>query len=167
MKKRQMMLMLLLFLTCLLLVFAGCGRNNDADRIEDTAGGLDDENSEMELTVGSGDVSYAYNADIPTGYPYDLCPIYDPSKVNIAMESEDQDFISYTVNLLTVDEVKKVKTFYKALNPQSSNDMGTMAIYIFESENGIDYASVTVMDNPDEADKEFETSITISVGLGK
>ncbi|MDW7662480.1 MAG: hypothetical protein SCL54_13750 [Bacillota bacterium] len=167
MKKRQMMLMLLLFLTCLLLVFAGCGRNNDDEMIEDANDGLDDEDSEVELTVGSDDVSYAYNADIPTGYPYDLCPIYEPSKVNIAMESEDQDFKSYTVNLLTVDEIKEVKAFYTALNPQSSNDTGTMAIYIFESENGVDYASVTVMDNQDEADKEFETSITISVGLGK
>ncbi len=167
MKKRQMMLLLLLMLTCFSLVLGSCGSKNETEMIEDTAGGLDDEDSEMELTVKSDDVSYAYNADIPSGYPYDLCPIYEPSKVNIAMESEDQDFISYTVNLLTVDEVKKVKTFYSNLDPQSSNDMGTMAVYIFESENGVDYASVTVMDNPDDADKEYETSITISVGLGK
>jgi outer membrane lipoprotein-sorting protein len=167
MKKRQMMLLLLLMLTCFSLVLVGCGQKNDDDMFEDTVGGLANEDSEVDLTVGSDDASYAYNADIPSGYPYDLCPIYEPSKVNIAMESEDQDFISYTVNLLTVDEIKKVKTFYSTLNPQSSNDMGTMAVYIFESENGVDYASVTVMANQDEADQEFETSITISVGLGK
>jgi hypothetical protein len=45
--------------------------------------------------------------------------------------------------------------------------MGMMAVYVFEYENGIDYASITVMENQDEADKEFETSITISISLSK
>lgn len=167
MRTRQIMLVSLLLLTCFLLVLAGCGRKNDDDMIEDTVGGLEDEQSEEEVVVGTENVSHAFNADIPSGYPYDLCPIYEPSKVNIAMESEDQDLISYTVNLLTVDEIKKVKTFYTTLNPQSSSDTGTMAVYIFEAENGVDYASVTVMENQDESDDEFETSITISVGLEK
>lgn len=162
MRTRQMVLVSLLLMTCFLIVLAGCGRQNADDMVEDTKG-----KSEEELTVGTEDVSHAFNADIPSGYPYDLCPIYEPSEVNIAMESEDQDYIGYTVSLLTVDEIKKVKTFYTTLNPQSSSDMGTMAVYIFESENGVDYASVTVMENQDEADDEFETSITISVGLGK
>lgn len=167
MRKRQMVLVLLLLLTCFLIVLGGCGRKNSDDMLEETVAGLGNEDSEKAIVVKSDDVSHVINADIPSGYPYDLCPIYEPSKVNIAMESEDQDFISYTVNLLTADEIKKVKTFYTALNPQSSNDMGTMAVYIFESENGVDYASVTVMENPDESDDDFETSITISAGLGK
>ena len=113
------------------------------------------------------DESHTFGTNIPDGYPEEFCPIYEPSEVEMALESEDDEFIGYTVGLITMDEVEKVKNFYSDLNPQSSSDMGMMAVYVFESENGIDYASVTVMDNQDEDNKEFETAITISVSLSK
>lgn len=127
----------------------------------------DQEVGEEEFVVEANDESHTFAAKIPDDYPEDICPIYQPSKVSMGLKSEDDEFIGYTVGLLTVDEVEKVKNFYSALNPQSSSDMGMMAVYVFEYENGIDYASITVMENQDEADKEFETSITISISLSK
>lgn len=127
----------------------------------------DQDRGEEEFVVEADDESHTFGANIPDGYPEEFCPIYEPSEVEVALESEDDEFIGYTVGLITMDEVEKVKNFYSALNPQSSSDMGMMAVYVFESENGIDYASVTVMKNQDESDKEFETAITISVSLSK
>jgi|GEM_PF-2881291 len=127
----------------------------------------DQDTKEEEFVFGTDDASHTVGAEIPDGYPEDVCPIYEPSEVSMGMRSEDDEFIGYTVGLLTIDKIEDVKNFYLDLNPESSSDMGMMAVYVFESENGIDYASVTVIKNQDEQDKEFETSVTISISLSK
>ncbi len=120
-----------------------------------------------EITIETDEVSHEITGEIPDGYPEALCPIYKPSVVIMAMKSTDDDFTGYTVGLLTMDNVEEVKNFYLACNPQNTSDMDMMAVYIFEAENGVDYASVSIMANPDEADKEFETSITITASVSK
>jgi len=122
---------------------------------------------EEELEFTTGDASHVVGVKIPDRYPHDFCPLYEPSEVNIAMESEDDEFIGYTIGLLSMDELEKVKGFYVGLNPQETNDMGMLAVYIFEAENGTDYASVTVVENQDEGEKEFLTAVTISVSTSK
>jgi len=183
---------LLILLTCFLLIMTGCSEDKAEDMIKDTIGALMDAENEAnendsqetqmdldedpqeneplleeELVLTTDEVSHTVGAKMPDGYPYDFCPLYEPSEINIAMRSEDDVFIGYTVGLLTVDAVEQVKNFYMGYNPQNSNDMGMMAVYVFEAENGVDYASVTVMENPDEGEKDFLTSVTISVSLGK
>ncbi|MDF1618520.1 hypothetical protein [Petrocella sp. FN5] len=190
MRKRSMGLLVLL--TCFLLVMTGCSEDKAEDMIKDTIGALmdaeneaiekDTQESQMdydddsqdnealleeELNLSTDEVSHAVSAKMPEGYPYDFCPLYEPSEIEIAIRSEDDVFIGYTVGLLTKDSVDQVKNFYMGYSPQNTNDMGMMAVYVFEAENGVDYATVSVMENPDEGEKEFETSFTISVGLGK
>ncbi len=125
---------------------------------------------EEDIIIDNDDIQATISGSrIPEGYPHDFCPLYQPSEVALAMEiaMDDEGFVGFTIGLHTQDSIDQVKAFYLAQDPDEFTDMGTLAVFVFLSEDEMDSATVTLMADVEGEDPDFETSIILGVGMKK
>lgn len=146
-------------LSCLLLMFAGCGGSPDEAAMErqiEQATGYDADvdisgnNLSMSGKTGDGEFSLSSGegTEVPADFPDDVL-IYSPSKVSMTMNAPE----GQSLTLTTSDDSKKIEETYKremidkGWSEQVSMNMGSQSMLSYKKGDRV--ASITIMPSDD------------------
>lgn len=165
-----------------LLVFAGCGKGVSVDTGDGNAnvkdnkvevktddGSLKVESNKIEVKTEDGKSQLSIGGEggvsLPDGYPKDIVPIMDGSKITLASRNEDQQKkVSYWLTMSNEKDPEDVYQYYQGAltDLQEINKMESPGYYCITGAKGDSSIMVTVTE--ESSDKGKQSIIQIVIG---